>query len=90
MAGLGDGLSIFQYLDNWLGEAQSKQEAHIRCKLLIRIFAYLGFMITFQKSELVPTQIFNFVGIHFNLRLGRANITQKNLTKVMTIDGKLS
>ena len=85
-----DRLSLHQYLDDWLGDAQSKQEAQTRCKLLVRICARLGFLINFKKSELIPTPVFDFVGIHFNLLRGRAYITQKNLFKLLTIAGELS
>ena len=56
------------------GDTQSKQKAH----LLIRICAHLEFLIDFKKSELIPTQVFDFVGIHFNLCLDRVYITQNN------------
>ena len=85
-----DSLSLFQYLDDLMGNAQSKQEAQTRCKLLVILGSHLGFIINFQKSELKPTQVFDFVGIHFNLRLGRAYITQNNLNQVMSAAEQMS
>ena len=41
-------------LDNWMGHAQSKQEAQTRCHLLVRIWAHLGFLIKYQTSEIIP------------------------------------
>ena len=72
-----DMLSLFQYLDNWLADAQSRQEAQTSCHLLVRICTHLGFLINYLKSELVPTQFFNFVGINFSLHLSRVCITEK-------------
>ena len=77
-----NSLALFQYLDYWLGDAQSQSEAQARYNLLVKPCNHLGFLIKFNKSDLKPTQIFNFVSIHFNLQTGSASITQKNLTKV--------
>ena len=79
-----NGLSLFQYLDDWLGDAQSKSQAQARCDLLVRLRTHLGFLINFEKLELIPTQVFDFVGIHFVLRLGKAYITVKNHNKVLS------
>ena len=68
-----DRLSLFQYLNNWLGDAQSKCQAPARCVWLVRLCTHLGFLINFEKSELVSTQKFNFVGINFDLRLHQSN-----------------
>ena len=46
--------------------------------------------VNFDKSELVPTQVFDFVGMHFNLRLGMVFVTEKNLAKVFAAAKSLS
>ena len=79
-----NGSSLFQYLNDWLGDALSQAEAHSRSDLLIKLCHHLGFLINFNKSELIPMEVFDFVGIHFNLHLGKAFITEKNLAKVLT------
>ena len=80
-----DSLSLFQYLNNWLGDIQSGLEAKTMCKLLVRLCSHLGFPINHKKSELKPTQTFAFMGIHFNPHLGKTFITQKNRTKVLSM-----
>ena len=80
-----DGLSLFQSLNDWLGDTQSKSQAQARCHWLVRVCTHLGFLINFDKSELVSTQVFDFVGIHFDLRLGKAFITHKNRDKVVPV-----
>ena len=50
-----DGLTLFQYLVNWLGDAQFRLETQARCNLLVRLCSYLGFLINYEKSELIPT-----------------------------------
>ena len=86
----GWALSLFQYLDDWLGYAQSKIEAQAGCDHLVRLCSHLGFLINYQKSELIPTQVFDFVGIHINLHLGKAFITQKNHATVLTVVKQMS
>ena len=77
------GHALFQYLDDWLGDAPSFQEGMRRSQQLVRWTEELGFLINQEKSELIPKQEFDFVGIHFNLRIGRVSITDKNLDKVL-------
>ena len=36
-----DGLSLFQYLDNWLEDAQTREEAHHRSQLLVWLCIHL-------------------------------------------------
>ena len=73
------------YLDDWLGDAQSKSQAQARCDWLVRLCIHLGFLINFEKSELVPTQVFDFVGIHFDQCLGKAYITVKHRNQVLSV-----
>ena len=51
---------------------------------MVRLCTHLGFLINFEKSELVPTQKFDFIGIHFDLCLGIACIIVKNHDKVLS------
>ena len=74
-----NGLSLFQYLDDWLGDTLSQTEAQSRCDLLVKLCHHLGFFINLTKSELIPTQVFDFMGIHFNLRLAKPSSPRKIL-----------
>ena len=71
-----NSLSLFQYLDDWLGDALSQTEAQTRCDLLIKLCNHLGFLINLTKSDLIQAQVFDFVGVHFNLCVGKAFITR--------------
>ena len=85
-----DGLSLLQYLDNWLGNAQTKEGTHQRSQLLVQLCAHLGFQLNHDKLELVPTEVFHFVGMNFNLCLGMVFITKKSLSRVMAAARSLS
>ena len=44
-----NGLWLFQYLDNWLGDALSQTEAQATCDLLIKLCNNLAFLINFSQ-----------------------------------------
>ena len=58
--------------------------------MLVQLCALLGFQINHNKSELVPTQVFDFVRMNYNLLLGLLFITEKNRAKVMEAARSLS
>ena len=65
------GIRIHQYLDDWLVRATSHQACLQHTQSLVRICQKLGWLVNLEKSELVPKQIFDFVGYQFDLRAGR-------------------
>ena len=54
-----------------------------------RLCTHLKFQINHQKSGLVPTQVFDFMGMNFVQYLGKVFITEKNLAKVVAAAGGL-
>ena len=62
------GIRIHQYLDDWLVRATSHQTCLQHTQTLVALCRELGWLLNKQKSELVPKQVFNFVGYQFNLR----------------------
>lgn len=77
-------LTLFQYLDDWLGECQSQQSCAEEAARLVSLCHTLGLIINLKKSELTPTQIFDFIGIHFDLVLGTLSPTNANVEKVLS------
>ena len=65
------GIRIHQYLDDWLVRATSHQACLQHTQGLVKICQKLGWLVNLDKSELVPKQIFDFVGYQFDLRAGR-------------------
>ena len=51
---LARNLRIHQYLDNWLLRSPTKQQCLIDSQNLVKLVHELGWLINFQKSELVP------------------------------------
>ena len=69
------GIRIHQYLDDWLVRATSHQTCLQHTQSLVKICQKLGWLVNLEKSELVPKQIFDFVGYQFDLRAGRVRPT---------------
>ena len=78
-----DRMSLFQYLDDWLGDAPDRESASRRSQLLVQLCSKLGFLVNLEKSDLVPSQRFDFIGLHFDLEIGRVSMTSKNQLKVL-------
>ena len=61
------GIRIHQYLDDWLLRAPSPEICLQHTQTLLVLCRKLGWVVNMTKSELVPTQVFNFVGYRFDL-----------------------
>ena len=64
------GIRIHQYLDDWLVKARSHQICLQHTQRLVEICQKLGWMVNFEKPELEPKRVFNFVGYQFDLKCG--------------------
>ena len=56
-------LRIHQYLDDWLLRSPTKEHCLKDSENLVKLVQELGWLINFQKSELVPTQKTGFSGL---------------------------
>ena len=74
--GSAKGIRIHQYLDDWLLRAPSPEICLQHTQTLLALCRQLGWVVNMTKSELVPKQVFNFVGYRFDLITGRVLPTQ--------------
>ena len=65
------GIRIHQYKDDWLVRARSHHTCLRHIETLVALCQELGWMVNREKTELVPKQVFNFIGYQFNLKEGR-------------------
>ena len=72
---LKQGIRIYQYLDDWLVRARSHQTCLQHTQTLVDLCLELGWLVNKEKSELEPTQVFNFVGYQFDLKNDRVRPT---------------
>ena len=78
------GITIHQYLDDWLVRATSHQECLRYTQILLEMCRSLGWLVNTEKSELDPKQTFNFVGYHFDLQSGRVRPTPDRWQNLQT------
>ena len=78
-------IMLFQYLDDWLIEALARSLAEEHTLQVLRLCDTLGLVVNEEKSELLPTQDFVFVGVHYDLQLGLVYPTDENLGKILRI-----
>ena len=69
------GIRIHQYLDDWLVRASSHKTCFQHTQNLVVLYQDLGWLVNKEKSELVPKQVFNFVGYQFDLKEGKVKPT---------------
>ena len=68
-------IRIHQYLDDWLVRASSHETCLQHTQNLVVLCQDLGWLVNKEKSELVPKQVFNFVGYQFDLKKGKVRPT---------------
>ena len=74
---LQNGIRIHQYLDDWLVRASTRDTCLQHTQTLVTLCQELGWLVNKEKSELVPQQVFNFVGYQFDLKEGRVRPTEE-------------
>ena len=70
------GIRIHQYLGDWLLRAPCRATCLHHTQILLALCQELGWVVNMKKSELIPQQVYNFVGYQFDLLTGRVLPTQ--------------
>ena len=71
------GIRIHQYLDDWLVRASTHHTCLHHTQTLVTLCQELGWLVNEEKLELVPKQVFNFVGYQFDLKEGKVRPTEE-------------
>ena len=72
---LQKGIRTHQYLDDWLVRASTHDTCLQHTETLVTLCQELGWLVNKEKSELVPKQVFNFVGYQFDQKEGKVRPT---------------
>ena len=72
---LQKGIRTHEYLDDWLVRASTHDTCLQHTQTLVKLCQELGWLVNKEKSELVPKQVFNFVGYQFDLKEGKVRPT---------------
>ena len=62
------GLQVLAYLDDWLVWTESKEKCLKAVLEVMKFLQSLGFQINFKKSRLKPSQVFQWLGILWDLK----------------------
>ena len=82
---LSKGVRIHVYLDDWLIRADSPEEAERSSQEMVSLVTSFGWLINHKKSELNPTQTFNFVGYQYDLSRALVKPTQDRWSKLQSV-----
>ena len=77
----GPHKGLHQYLDNWMIRAPSQKEAQVNTQTVVDLTQPLGWIISQEKSELKPIQVFSFLGYEYRLDLALVRSTQEEWLK---------
>ena len=67
-------ITLHPYLDDWLARSQNRRVLLEHRQFLLCLINSLGLIINYEKSDLVPAQVFTFIGMEF--------LTQTNIVRV--------
>ena len=79
-----EGIKIHMYIDDWLIRANSREVVYKHVKFVQKLMTNLGLIMNINKSQLIPTQNFTFLGYMYDLTLGIVQPTPKNVIKLTT------
>ena len=82
-------INLHLYLDDWLLRARSFLKCRQDTATTLRQTNSLGFIINEEKSELVPTQQFSFLGEDYDLALGLVRPTLRKYHQIGILCGLL-
>ena len=79
------GVKLHVYLDDWLIRADTPEQAQLHAQPTIRVLQFLGWIINYEKSDLTPSQDFQFIGMQFNTRQFTVAPLPKMCLKVQSV-----
>ena len=76
-------IQLYLYLDDWLAQMTSHIQGLKDSLYLTSLCQDMGLLINLTKSELIPSQQFDFIGAHFDLLSSLVTPKQENLEKTL-------
>ena len=78
-------VKLHMYLDDWLLNPGTRQEAHEQTSWLKSLCQKLGLVINLEKSDLIPSQVATYLGIELDTSVGLARPSLKRLTNWLSV-----
>jgi hypothetical protein len=79
------GIVVHMYLDDWLIRDDSQSFLITQSPNILELCHLLGLLVNVPKSELTPAQVLEYVGVLYDLALGRAFPPPKRIEKIKSM-----
>ena len=76
-------ITLHPYLDDWLARNQNRQVLLEHRQFLLSLINSLGLIINYEKSDLVPIQVFTFIGMEFLTQANIVRVPQDRVLKIL-------
>ena len=76
-------ITLHPYLDDWLARNQNRQVLLEHRQFLLSLINSLGLIINYEKSYLVPAQVFTFIGMEFLTQANNVRVPQDRVLKIL-------
>ena len=76
-------ITLHPYLDDWLARNQNRRRMLEHRQFILSLINSLGLIINYEKSDLVPAQVFTFIGMEF---LTHTNIVREQIRKMKILE----
>ena len=71
-------ITLHPYLDDWFARKQSPRKMLEHRQFILSLINSLGLIINYEKSDLVPAQVFTFIGMEFLTHSNIVRVPQAN------------
>ena len=76
-------ITLHPYLDDWLARNQNRQKLLEHRQFILSLINSLGLIISYEKSDLVPAQVFTFIGMEFLTHINIVRVPQTRQMKIL-------
>jgi len=83
--GRSRGINVIAYLDDWLIHASDATLLQSQTRAMVQRARSLGWVINNKKSDLVPKQTFDFIGMEISTVTGTVKPVERRITQMLTI-----
>ena len=76
-------ITLHPYLDDWLARNQNRRRLLEHIQFILSLINSLGLIINYEKSDLVPAQVFTFIGMEFLTHINIVRVPQARQMKIL-------
>ena len=76
-------ITLHPYLDDWLARNQNRRRLLEQRQFILSLINSLGLIINYEKSDLVPAQVFTFIGMEFLTHTNIVRVPQSRQMKIL-------